>query len=233
MCVEYVIMPSIASPIINRKVKKNREGLKLNELHELLVYADDVNMLGENRHSIVCADLKKLGETEHKYYSHMEEEDIKKITVTLNVVVVGLLLTIVRQLQVKPVKPANFWNLSLSFSLSLDPRHSVTNPPPPEFNTHEPPLVVGGEWPFGAVTKIIFGIHRFTSSWIQARPWTIHFKRFFDSRLGDKSFSTEFSNFLRHFGSITVFLVMSSTLNFICIEALSCTCARRRLEQGY
>ena len=34
-----------------RRVQVNQDGLKLNDTHQLLVYADDVNILGESKHT--------------------------------------------------------------------------------------------------------------------------------------------------------------------------------------
>jgi hypothetical protein len=41
---------NFASEYANRKVQENQVGLKLNGIHWLLPYVDDVNQLGDNRH---------------------------------------------------------------------------------------------------------------------------------------------------------------------------------------
>jgi glucan phosphorylase len=47
-CFNAVFFNSASENAI-RKVQENKVGLKLNETHQLLAYADDVNLLGDNK----------------------------------------------------------------------------------------------------------------------------------------------------------------------------------------
>ncbi|KAJ4449907.1 hypothetical protein ANN_01314 [Periplaneta americana] len=52
LCSSAFLIVHASLPVFYKKVQDNREGLKLNGLHQLLVYADDVNMFGENPQTI-------------------------------------------------------------------------------------------------------------------------------------------------------------------------------------
>jgi hypothetical protein len=52
-----------------RKVQENQEGLKLNGTHQLLAYADDVNLLGDNIDAIKkTTETLTLGRREDEVY---------------------------------------------------------------------------------------------------------------------------------------------------------------------
>ncbi|KAJ4426154.1 hypothetical protein ANN_26963 [Periplaneta americana] len=47
-CFKYMSGAAFKNKYANRKVQDNRQGLELNGLHQLLVYVDDVNILGDS-----------------------------------------------------------------------------------------------------------------------------------------------------------------------------------------
>jgi hypothetical protein len=54
-----------------RKVEENHVGLKLNGTHQLLAYADNVDLLGNNIETIRNTDLPRCEHTENKVYVRM------------------------------------------------------------------------------------------------------------------------------------------------------------------
>jgi hypothetical protein len=66
---------NFASDYAIRRVQVNQYGLKLNGTHQLLVYADDVNILGGSVHTVKKNTEQQQGRTHdnniNRKYSHM------------------------------------------------------------------------------------------------------------------------------------------------------------------
>jgi hypothetical protein len=54
------LLLNLPSEYATRKVKENQRGLKLNGTHQLLFYADDVNLMGDNTLYIPQRKTQKL-----------------------------------------------------------------------------------------------------------------------------------------------------------------------------
>ena len=54
-----------------RRVQVNQDGLKLNGTYQLLAYADDVNILGGNAHTVKENAETLVGATKERLYLHM------------------------------------------------------------------------------------------------------------------------------------------------------------------